>query len=74
MAESIAALLKPEYHELYFCTADRIAIAVAHLFDVMSRVISFEKCLGGIKSYKFPFRLTEKAMQRWKTEAIQRIR
>ena len=35
-AESIAALLKPEYQQLYFCTADKAAIAATHLYDVMS--------------------------------------
>ncbi|MBA7510621.1 hypothetical protein ES705_02607 [subsurface metagenome] len=50
-AESIAALLKPEYQKLYFCTADKAAIAAAHLYNVMSRVVSFEKCLKGVKSW-----------------------
>jgi len=72
-AESIAALLKPEYQQLYFCTADKAAIAATHLYDVMSQVVSFEKCLKGVKSCKLPYKLTEKAMQRWKAEAIQRI-
>lgn len=72
-AESIAALLKPEYQQLYFCTADKAAIAAAHLYDVMTRITSFEKCLTRIKSCKLPYKLTEKAMQRWKAEAIQKI-
>ncbi len=72
-AESIAALLKPEYQKLYFCTADKAAIAAAHLYDVMSQVVSFEKCLEGVKSCKLPYKLTEKAMQHWKADAIQRI-
>ena len=72
-AESIAALLKLEYQKLYFCTADKAAIAATHLYDVMSQVVSFEKCLKGVKSCKLPYKLTEKAMQRWKKEAIQRI-
>jgi hypothetical protein len=72
-AESIAALLASGYQELYFCTADRVAVAVAHLFDVMHRIVSFEKCLEDIKSYKLPYKLTETAMKSWKAEAIQRI-
>lgn len=72
-AESIAALLKPEYQQLYFCTADKAAITATHLYDVMSQVVSFEKCLKGVKSCKLPYKLTEKAIQRWKAEAIQRI-
>lgn len=72
-AESIAALLKPEYQQLYFCTADKAAIAATHLYGIMSQVVSFEKCLKGVKSCKLPYKLTEKAMQRWKAEAIQRI-
>jgi len=72
-AESIAALLKPEYQQLYFCTADKAAIAATHLYDVMPQVVSFEKCLKGVKSCKLPYKLTEKAMQRWKAEAVQRI-
>jgi hypothetical protein len=39
----------------------------------MSQVVSFEKCLKGVKSCKLPYKLTKKAMQRWKAEAIQRI-
>ena len=72
-AESIAALLKREYKHLDFCTADKAAIVVAHLFDVMPRVVSLEKCIKGLKSCKLPYKLTEKAMQGWKKEAIQRI-
>jgi len=39
----------------------------------MSQVVSFEKCLEGVKSCKLPYKLTEKAMQHWKADAIQRI-
>jgi hypothetical protein len=72
-AESIAALLKKDYQHLDFCTADKTAVAVAHLFDVMPKVVSLEKCIKGLKSCRLPYKLTEKAMQKWKKEAIQRI-
>jgi hypothetical protein len=72
-AASIAALQKPEYQQLYFCTADRVAVIATHLFDDMSRVVSFEKCLSKIKPCKLPYKLTKAAMQNWKAEAIQRI-
>ncbi|MGB3340957.1 MAG: hypothetical protein WBB37_05700, partial [bacterium] len=73
-AESIAVLLEPKYTQLIFCTADKAAVAAAHLYDLMSRVVSFEKCLEGLKTCTLPYKLTEKAMQRWKAEAIQKIR
>jgi len=72
-AESIAALLQPENQQLCFCTADKTAVAAAHLFDVMARVKSFEECLRGLKSCTLPYKLTDKAMQKWRAEAIRRF-
>lgn len=72
-AESLAALLKPDYQDLYFCTADKAAVAAAHLYDVAARILSLEKCLDAPGSGNLPYKLTEKAMQTWKAWAIQRI-
>lgn len=71
-AESLSAMLKSEYSELYFCTADKRAVIVAHLFDLLDRVISLEKCLGKNAIHLTP-KVTEKVMQRWKAEAIQKV-
>jgi len=72
-AESIASLAKTAYQQLDFCTADKAAVAAVHLFDAMSRVVSLEKCLEGLKSCKLPYKLSETAMQQWKSDAIQRV-
>ncbi len=71
-AESIAVMLKPGYQNLYFCTADKTAVVATHLFNLLDRVVSLEKCLAK-KVHTLPFKLTEKAMQKWKADAIQRL-
>lgn len=69
--ESIALMLNPKYKELVFCTADRAAVKAAYLFDLSTRVVSLECCLGKTAKVKLPYKCTEKAMDRSKTEAIQ---
>jgi len=73
-AESIAALLQPKYKILLFCTADKAAIDVAHIHDIMSRVISLEECISGKKTCRLPYKLSEKAMTCWKVQAIQIVK
>lgn len=79
-AESIAALLIPQYSEFFFCTSDKPAVLVAHLCKVMDKIVSFENCLikaGANKKVlsKIPAHYTEKVMRIiWKPEAIRRFR
>jgi hypothetical protein len=73
-AESLAALLQPKYKTLLFCTADKAAIVVAHLYDVMSRVVPLEECISGKKACRLPYKLSKKAMTYWKAQAIQIVK
>jgi hypothetical protein len=69
--ELIAIMLNPKYNELVFCTADKAAVYAAHVFDLLPRVVSFERCLGKSYKVKLPYKCTERRMEILKAEAIQ---
>lgn len=69
--ESIALMLNPMYNDLVFCTADGAAVKAAHLFNLTSRVVSLEYCLGKSTKANLPYKCTERAMNHLKAEAIQ---
>lgn len=69
--ESIALMLDPKFSELFFCTADRAAVKAAYLFDLATRVVSLEYCLGRMTKAKLPYKCTKKALNQFKANALQ---
>lgn len=72
-AESMAAMLKSDYEDAYFCTTDKRAVFATYLLSIMPRVLSLQQVFHKRRKLKLPLKCTKKLMEKWKSEAIYRF-